>query len=63
MLKKTIIAIVKLTLIVGLFAFLTARALQGAAFSDIRVDGRGIAFLSAGFLFSFVATTITVVRW
>ena len=63
MLKKIFIATVKLALILALFSFLTVRALQGAAFSDLRVDARGVVFLGAGFLFSFIATTVTVVRW
>ncbi|MBQ1277945.1 MAG: flippase-like domain-containing protein [Thermoguttaceae bacterium] len=40
-----------------------ARALQGSAFSELRVDARGIALLALGFLFNFVATTITILRW
>jgi uncharacterized membrane protein YbhN (UPF0104 family) len=37
--------------------------LQGSAFSELRVDARGIALLALGFLFNFVATTITILRW
>lgn len=63
MLKKIAVAVVKLSLIIALFYFMIARALQGSAFSELRVDERGILLLSLGLLFSFVATTITVVRW
>lgn len=63
MFKKFAVAAVKLTLIVALFYFLFARALQGAAFSELRVDKRGIALLALGFFFNLAATTITIVRW
>jgi hypothetical protein len=63
MVKKIIIAAAKLSLIVALFYIMFARALQGSAFSELRVDARGIALLALGFLFNFVATTITILRW
>ncbi len=63
MVKKIIVAAAKLALIVALFYIMFARALQGSAFSALRVDARGAALLALGFLFNFVATTITIVRW
>ncbi len=63
MLKKTLVAAVKLSIITALFYFMFARALQGAALSELYVDARGVAFLTVGFLFNFIATTITILRW
>ena len=63
MLKKSLIAAVKLSLIAALFYFMFARALQGSAFSKLCVDARGIAFLALGFLFNLIATTLTIIRW
>ncbi len=63
MLKKIVVAAVKLSLIAALFFFMTVRALQGSAFSELKIDARGVWFFAAGFLFSLVATAITVLRW
>lgn len=63
MFKKTIVAVFKLTLIAALFYFLFARALQGAAFSELRVDARGFLTLGLGFVFNLLATLVTLVRW
>lgn len=63
MFKKFVVAAVKMSLIVALFFFMTVRALQGSAFSELRIDARGVCFFAAGFFFSLAATTITVLRW
>ena len=63
MFKKFFVAAVKLSLVIALFYFMFVRALQGSAFSELRVDARGLAFLALGFLFNLGATTITLVRW
>ncbi|MBQ1278434.1 MAG: flippase-like domain-containing protein [Thermoguttaceae bacterium] len=63
MFKKVVVAVVKLTLIAALFFAMFTRALQGAAFSELRVDERGVALLALGLLLNLAATTITVVRW
>ncbi|MBQ9799879.1 MAG: flippase-like domain-containing protein [Thermoguttaceae bacterium] len=63
MFKKIIVAAVKISLVVALFAFMAVRALKGSAFSELRVDAQGAAFLALGLFFNFVATTITLVRW
>ncbi len=63
MFKKVFVAAVKLSLIAALFFAMFARALEGSAFSELRVDGRGVALLGLGLLFNLVATTITIVRW
>ena len=62
MFKKTLVAAVKLSLIAALFYAMFARALKGSAFSELQIDGRGVALLTLGLLFNLVATTITVVR-
>lgn len=63
MLQKTLLAAVKLSLVVALFFFLATRATQGSAFTDIRFDVRGVLFLLGGFALNLTATTITIVRW
>ena len=63
MFKKTIVASVKLALIATLFLFLATRAARGAAFSELKIDERGAAFIFAGLLFNLIATTITILRW
>lgn len=63
MFKKVFVAAVKLTLIAALFFMMFARALQGSAFTELRVDGRGVALLTLGLLLNLAATTITIVRW
>jgi uncharacterized protein (TIRG00374 family) len=63
MFKKVFVAAVKASLIIALFFTLFTRALQGSAFSELRVDGRGVALLTLGFALNLIATTITIVRW
>lgn len=63
MFKKALVAAVKLSLIAALFYAMFARALKGSAFSELQIDGRGVALLTLGLLFNLAATTITVVRW
>ncbi|MBR4976142.1 MAG: flippase-like domain-containing protein [Thermoguttaceae bacterium] len=63
MIKPDFIAAVKLSLIAALFYAMFARALKGSAFSELRVDGQGVALLALGLLLNFAATTITIVRW
>ena len=63
MFKKALVAVVKLSLIAALFYAMFTRALKGSAFSELQIDGYGVALLALGLLLNFVATTITIVRW
>lgn len=63
MLNRALVAFIKIALIVGLFAFLINRALQGSAFSELDFHSLNVSFLFLGFLFNLTATTITIVRW
>ncbi len=63
MLNRILAAIVKIALIVGLFAFLIGRALQGSAFSELDFRSLNVSFLIWGLFFNLAATTITIVRW
>jgi len=61
--SKLLLTTVKVVLIVGLFSYLTTRAFQGSAFSELSLRSLNPSLLILGFVLNLLATVITIVRW
>ena len=60
---KLLSFLVKTLLVAALFTYLIVRASSGSAFKELQLDAILPTFLVAGFLFNFLATCVTIVRW
>ncbi|MDO5567161.1 MAG: lysylphosphatidylglycerol synthase transmembrane domain-containing protein [Planctomycetia bacterium] len=61
--KKFLIALVKLLVIIGIFAFLIERAARQDAFTEFLKRDKNWWFLLVGFFFSLAAIVMTLIRW
>ncbi len=61
--KKFLIVLIKLAVIVGIFAFLIERAAREDAFAEFVKRDKNWWFLLIGFFFSLVAVVMTLIRW
>lgn len=60
---KLLSFLVKTLLVAALFAYLIVRASGGSAFRELQFGAIIPTFVVAGFLFNFLATCVTIVRW
>ena len=61
--RKTLILLIKVSLILSIFIFLFYQAYQNDAFTKFLNRPKNWGYLSLAFLANFVAVSITIVRW
>jgi len=62
-LKKSLVLLIKISIILSIFIFLFYQAYKNDAFSDFMESPKHLGYLTLAFLANFVGLSITIVRW
>jgi len=62
-LKKSLVLLIKISIILSIFIFLFYQAHQNDAFSDFMESPKHWGYLTLAFLANFISLSITIIRW